>query len=81
MTCFNNGPKEGTEPPPVRDSLAELLYEISIATHDLDKGDAQEDDMGEAMADEGDEGVDPIALFREAQRANARENNVGEDEE
>ena len=79
--CFDNALKEGPEPATAKDSLAELLFEISVAEQDDDEGDAQEDDMGDAMADDNDEGMDPVALFRDAQRANARENNINDDED
>jgi len=81
QVCFDKAPREGPEPTGAKDSLAELLHEISIATHE-EEGDAQEDDMGEAMVDDDDEDVDLRVLFQEAQRhaVNAPRND-DEDEE
>ena len=73
--CFDNVPREGPEPAASKDSLAELLYEISIAVHDEDEGDAREDDMGDAMVDEDDDEADVTRLFREAQEDAGRKHS------
>lgn len=70
--CFDKAPKEGPELSGTKDSLAELLYEISLATHDEEEGDAAEDDVGDAVVDDDDEDVDMKVLFKEAQSANAQ---------
>jgi len=76
QVCFDSASREG---PGVnggsasggsKDSLASLLHEISQAEHD-DEGDAHDDDMGEAIADEDDEDVDMSQLFKDAQRFTA----------
>ena len=53
--CFDKAPRDETAPSGAKDSLAELLYGISTATHDEEEGDAAEDDMGEAMLDDDDD--------------------------
>ena len=53
--CFDKAPRDEAAPSGAKDSLAELLYGISTATHDEEEGDAAEDDMGEAMLDDDDD--------------------------
>ena len=72
--CFDKAPRDETAPSGAKDSLAELLYGISTATHDEEEGDAAEDDMGEAMLDDEDEDANVDQLFREA-RKNAMQTN------
>ena len=33
VVCFDKAPKEGPQPTGAKDSLAELLYEISLMVH------------------------------------------------
>lgn len=73
--CFDKAPKEGPEPIGAKDSLAELLYEISLVTHNLEEGDDGEDDMGDAIIEEDDEDIDLKQIFRDAQRENAEQGN------
>ena len=72
--CFDKAPRDEAAPSGAKDSLAELLYGISTATHDEEEGDAAEDDMGEAMLDDEDEDANVDQLFREA-RKNAMQTN------
>ena len=53
--CFDKAPRDEAAFSGAKDSLAELLYEISTAVHDEEEGDAAEDDMGEAMLDDDDD--------------------------
>ena len=78
--CFDKAPRDETAPSGAKDSLAELLYGISTATHDEEEGDAAEDDMGEAMLDDDDDDDNVEKLFRDAYN-NAMAPKANEDDE
>ena len=80
QTCFDKAPRDEAGPSAVKDSLADLLHEISLATHDEEDGDAGEDDMGDAIAEEDDDDVDINQLFRQAQ-AQRHADSMQRDEE
>lgn len=80
QVCFDSGPRDGAETTAAKDSLADLLYEISLATHDEEEGDAGEDDVGDGVTDDDDTGVDMLRTFRDAIAAANRSPN-GDDEE
>jgi hypothetical protein len=73
QVCFDRAPREGIESVvcAAKDSVADLLHEISQATHDPDEGDTGEDDVGDAMLDDEDGDEDMLRLFSEAQRQTA----------
>ena len=79
QVCFDKAPRDETHSSSgSKDSLADLLYEIAMAVHDEEEGDAAEDDMGEAVLDEDDEDANVEQLFRDA-RKNARGGQAEED--
>ena len=73
QVCFDRAPREGIESVvcAAKDSVADLLHEISQATHEPDEGDTGEDDVGDAMLDDEDGDEDMLRLFSEAQRQTA----------
>jgi len=66
--CFDKAPRDEAAPSGAKDSLADLLHEISVAVHDEEEGDAAEDDMGEAILDDDDDDDNVDQLFRDARK-------------
>jgi len=68
QVCFDKAPRDEAAPSGAKDSLADLLHEISVAVHDEEEGDAAEDDMGEAILDDDDDDDNVDQLFRDARK-------------
>ena len=81
QVCFDKAPRDEAGPTVAKDSLADLLHDISNATHDEEEGDAAEDDMGDAMIAEEDEDVDIQQMFREAQKEIGQQHHDDDEED